>query len=118
MSPAGREPFTHRLKSWPEGFSAALTGRKRFELRRDDRTPRFESGDLVELREFDPFDPEGMLSGHARGYTGRRAMFFVGYVERASCLPSGWCGFDIVSPEDINRVSLAMSDATSNGVTK
>lgn len=90
-------------------FSAILAGRKRFEIRRDDRTPRFEPGDAVELREFDPFDLEGMLSASARGFTGRRAIYFIGHVERATCLPPGWCGFDLVSAEDLNRVSLAVS---------
>ncbi len=104
-----REPNTHELKSWPTSFRAAVTGRKRFEVRKDDRSPRFAAGDVVKLREWDPdpaVDDERMLP---RGYTGRVALFFVGYIERSVCLPAGWCAFDLVSPEDVNRVDLAIS---------
>jgi len=98
--------MTHELKSWPAHFGAALTGRKRFEIRRDDRTPGFQAGDVVVLLEYDPHEEE------PRRFTGRRAMFFIGYVERSACLPPGWCGFDLVSPEDLNRVALALRSRT------
>lgn len=96
-----RAPFTHRLKSWPSSFRHILTGRKRFEIRKDDRDPRFQAGDLVELREFDPTSIEV-------GYTGRRALYFIGFVERSEAIPPGWCGFDLVSQEDFQRVALAL----------
>lgn len=116
MSSPAREPFTHRLKSWPASFSAVLSGRKRFEFRKDDRTPQFQPGDIVDLREFDPFDQDGDApSMQARGYTGRRAIYFVGYVDRSACLPDGWCGFDLVSPEDLNRVGLAVAHVNGAG---
>lgn len=99
-----REPTTHRLKSWPDSFRAAVSGRKRFEIRKDDRDYR--PGDVVELREFNPDDDDPTM--RVRGFTGRTARFFVGYVERSLALPPGWCGFELVNGEDINRVALAL----------
>lgn len=102
------EGRAHHLKSWPENFRAVLSGRKRFEVRRDDREPRFAPGDVVFLHEYEPAssDIEGKISG--LGYTGRRALYFIGYVERSPALPDGWCGFELVSSEDLNRVGLAL----------
>lgn len=45
---------THHLKTWPEYYRATLAGKKRFECRKDDRTPRFEVGDELILEEYDP----------------------------------------------------------------
>lgn len=42
----------HTLKTWPEYFAAVVDGRKRFELRRNDRD--FRVGDCLVLQEFDP----------------------------------------------------------------
>lgn len=42
---------THELKILPAFFDAVLSGRKLFELRRNDRD--FREGDLLLLREFD-----------------------------------------------------------------
>jgi hypothetical protein len=102
------EGRSHLLKSWPENFRAVLSGRKRFEIRRDDRTPAFQPGDVVVLHEYEPAssDIEGKIAG--LGYTGRKALFFIGYVERSPALPDGWCGFELVSSEDLNRVALAL----------
>jgi len=100
---------THRLKSWPVNFRDVLTGRKRFEVRRDDRG--FQPGDVVELLEFDPFDEHGrhgIEAGAARGYTGRTATYRIGYVSRGNGCPAGWCGFDLISLEDYNRVLMAI----------
>ena len=49
----------HELKIWPRFFDDVLSGRKRFEVRKEDRVYRV--GDLLALNEFDP----------AVGYTGR-----------------------------------------------
>lgn len=57
-----REPMTHDLKIHPEPFAQARAGRKRYEIRRDDRD--FQVGDLVRLQEWDP----------ARGYTGEELL--------------------------------------------
>lgn len=108
-----RTPHTHDLKSWPESFRATLTGRKRFEVRKDDRSPRFEPGDVVRLREFDPFDDDGDApSMRAPGYTGRELVGFIGYVDRSPALPPGWCAFDLMSAEDYHRARLAVEGAS------
>lgn len=101
---AEHQSTTHRLKCWPESFSAIAAGRKRFEIRRDDRN--FQPGDVLELLEFDPLPGGDESTPH--GFTGNRAMFFVGYVERSAAIPAGWCGLQLVSAAEINRVSLAM----------
>lgn len=43
---------THKLKCWPEFFEAVRTGRKRFEMRYDDRG--YAVGDMLFLQEWDP----------------------------------------------------------------
>ena len=68
----------HELKTWPEFFSAARSGIKRFEVRKDDRA--FEVGDLLVLREFEP----GKTSARRyAGYTGEWLAFRVSYVLHA-----------------------------------
>jgi hypothetical protein len=47
-----RKPKIHSLKTWPEYYAAVLDGRKRFELRQNDRD--FQVGDCLVLQEFDP----------------------------------------------------------------
>ena len=42
----------HELKCWPEPFAALSDGRKRFEVRQDDRG--FAVGDVLVLHEWDP----------------------------------------------------------------
>ncbi len=59
----------HCLKTWPELFQEVLEGRKRFEIRKDDRG--FEVGDLLCLQEWNPATCE---------YTGREIQ------ERVSCI--------------------------------
>ena len=52
---AERRPVIHALKCWSEPFEALRSGVKRFEYRRDDRVPRFEVGDGLQISEWDPF---------------------------------------------------------------
>jgi hypothetical protein len=103
-----REPKTHNLKSWPESYRAVLSGRKLFEIRRDDRD--FQPGDVVNLLEYDPRPAHEGAGAAARGFTGQKALYFIGYVERSPALPDGWCGFQLVTSEELNRVSLARGD--------
>ena len=64
---------THELKTWPPYFGAVLSGRKPFEVRRDDRS--FAVGDELVLREFWPNRQE---------YTGRECRRRVTYVLRGA----------------------------------
>jgi hypothetical protein len=51
--PKPRGQVTHRLKTWPEYFAAVWSGRKNFEVRKDDRPEGYEAGDLLHLVEYD-----------------------------------------------------------------
>jgi hypothetical protein len=61
----------HDLKSWPAYFEAVRRGDKTFEIRPDDR--RFEVGDLLRLREWDPM---------TQRYSGEAEDRVVSYVAR------------------------------------
>lgn len=87
----------HVFKSWPPEFEAVVEGLKPFEIRRDDRDPKVMPGDLVVLREFKPYkNPEETTTRSAGEFTGRVMVREVGYVERSTCLPSGWFGFSLI----------------------
>lgn len=81
-----RQPIGHVLKSHPKEFNDVISDVRHFELRRDDRMPRFETGDAVLLAEYDP---------ETKQHTGRSATRVIGYVERGSNVPPGWCGFQL-----------------------
>ena len=75
--------MTHELKTWPRYFAAVASGRRAFELRRDDRP--FEEGDEVVLREYDP----------ARGgYTGAEARGRITYILRGDSQDPSACGIE------------------------
>lgn len=57
----------HYLKCWPKFFGLVASGRKPFEVRKNDR--RFEVGDRVVMYEWDPRVAEQL--GEAKGYSGR-----------------------------------------------
>ena len=96
---------THRVKSWPENFSAVVAGRKTFEIRRDDRSPPYQCGDLILLQEWVPPDrPEVSEPGFSR----RQALFMIGRVDRGPCCPDGWCAFELISTETALRVGAAI----------
>ncbi len=42
----------HRIKTWPQHFKEVKFGKKRFELRKNDRD--YKTGDVLELQEFIP----------------------------------------------------------------
>lgn len=73
--------MTHELKILPEYFDAVRDGRKRFELRQNDRD--FHEGDSLVLREWD--QEEG-------GYTGRSLKAEIPYILYGPCfgLEDGW----------------------------
>lgn len=61
----------HDLKIWPQFFGDVADGRKRAELRKNDRDYRV--GDVLNLREYDPV---------AEQYTGRGVTAVVTHVQR------------------------------------
>ena len=72
--------MTHHLKIHPEYYEAVRSGAKRFEVRKDDRTPRYAVGDLLILEEF----ADG-------AYTGRDAAVLVDYIYRGELCRDGYC---------------------------
>lgn len=85
---------THELKCWPEPFEALLEGRKVHEFRKDDR--EYRDGDVLHLREFDPFGfhlPPGT-------YTGRETRRLVTYVSRGPDwgIPMGYVVMSLRTP--------------------
>lgn len=59
----------HDLKTWPEYFQDVLMGKKRFEVRKNDR--KYKVGDHLNLKEWDPESKE---------YTGTRVLCSVDYI--------------------------------------
>jgi hypothetical protein len=88
----------HELKTWPEPFQAVLDGRKRYEIRKDDRG--FAVGDVLHLREFRVDIAKHGIGGHGIGdggeYTGRSVRVRVTYVTHGRWgLPAGLCVMSI-----------------------
>ena len=59
----------HELKIEPYFYASVIAGEKRFEIRKDDRSPRFSVGDRLRLREHAPenyfaHDPSPHYTGH------------------------------------------------------
>ena len=80
----------HELKTWPEFYADIITGRKKFELRRDDRGYR--QGDTLVLREWDP---------KLNGYTGNATTVKVTHILRDAPdfgLDFGYCIMSITPP--------------------
>lgn len=71
----------HTLKAWPEYYQAVRSGAKPFEIRKEDGR-RFEVGDTLNLREWEPMSAT---------YTGDRFRVLVTYVLRGGpWLPAGY----------------------------
>jgi hypothetical protein len=49
-----RAPVNHDLKCWPEFFDPVRLLHKPFEIRKNDREPKFQTGDTLTLLEFVP----------------------------------------------------------------
>ncbi len=72
---------THELKTWPEYYQAVKSGRKPFEIRKEDDR-RFEEGDTLVLQEWEPM---------TRFYTKDEVSVHVTYVLRGGpWLPDGY----------------------------
>ena len=80
-----REPVTHKLKTLPEYWFEICVGRKKFELRKNDRD--FRVGDSVILQEW-------TLDG---GYTGDELYRQINYILRGPLygLEEGYCIFGL-----------------------
>lgn len=90
--------MTHELKTWRGPFDAILDGRKRFEVRRDERI--YAVGDDVRLREWVLCGCDvgvvvtdevcAVCDGKGGDYTGRDVRVVVSYVMRTSAAPRAW----------------------------
>lgn len=89
----------HHLKTWPEPYQAVADGRKRHEVRVDDRG--FAVGDELVLKEWDP--TPSYLS--QVGYTGRELRARVLYLTSAGSwgLPANRCVMSIEVIEHTRR---------------
>lgn len=76
--------MNHVLKIWPAYFKDVRSGKKTWELRRDDR--QFSEGDTLVLMEWDPVPKE---------YTGEVERRRVTYVARGGAIPDGFCCMSI-----------------------
>jgi hypothetical protein len=92
----------HVLKTWPEPFQAILDGRKRHEIRVDDRG--FAVGDVLNLKEWDPSPVMCTVTPYSTvpterpaGYTGREVNVRVTYLTPGGKwgLPEGLCVMSI-----------------------
>lgn len=90
---AGSIPASRpNLKTWPEFYEAIVEGRKRFEIRKNDRG--YAVGDLLLLQEYDPSREE---------YTGREVWRRVAYI-----IQGAWSGgLHVGLPEDVCVMSLS-----------
>lgn len=96
----GRRPATHELKTWPDLFEDVVSGKKRFDVRRNDRTPKFTVGDELLLREYIP------PSDHSEGsYTGKVARFRVLYILDLGRVAYR-SGFVVMTIEPINAMRI------------
>ena len=85
----------HFLKSHPDAYRKAASGEKTLEVRKDDRTPRYETGDIVILEHYRPATPETHEDG-TWTYMGEHVTKRIGYVERGPHVPPGYCAFALV----------------------
>jgi ASC-1-like (ASCH) protein len=74
--------MTHTLKTWPEYFQAIKAGKKKFELRKNDRN--FQTGDRLVLNEYEP---------ETNKYSGDKLVVTAGYILEGGQfgLEDGYC---------------------------
>lgn len=110
----------HELKTSPEHFAKVAEGEKTGDLRRDDREPRFEVGDLLILREFDEErGPVSRSTGFDQepGYTGYFVVRRVTHVLREHPgIAPGYALLSIESPTIYSQAPSAQKGYQS-GVT-
>ena len=82
----------HELKCWPSSFAPIESGRKRHELRKNDRA--FEWQDILHLREWVPNDDE-----RTGEYTGRELCCTVSAITLAGDWPGLQDGYCVMSIE-------------------
>ncbi len=89
----------HILKTEAPYFGEVRLGKKPFEVRKDDREPPYETGDVVAL----VFTGEGPWHGDVEI---RR----IGYLARGGRIPDGYCVFELQEARsgDDARVEMAM----------
>jgi len=102
---------THYLKTDPDGFYALISGRKPYEIRRDDRG--FRVGDTLVLRRTVHSGDE-MAAGEPLRYTGEEAVRRVTHILEGPAygIAEGWV---ILSVNDTGRDALA---AQRDGFTR
>lgn len=100
---AGRE---HVLKAWPTYFAAVVDGRKRFELRRNDRD--FAVGDVLRLVEWIP----GTSYGNATGRVFRVRVTYL--AQGIFCLPPDLC---VMSVEAIDIAPAMLGNPFCDPIT-
>jgi hypothetical protein len=76
----------HALKTWPGFFDDVMSGKKNFEVRKNDRN--YQEGDVLRLEEWMPEN-----EGPGGAYTGRKFSLLVTSVLRGPILGirEGWC---------------------------
>lgn len=78
--------MTHALKTWPGYYAQVASGKKPFEVRKNDRD--YKTGDRVLLQEFDP---------NTEKYTGNEMEFRIGYILQGPGfgIQNGFCVFTL-----------------------
>lgn len=99
--------MVHELKCWAEPYDATERGDKPFEFRKDDREPRFEAGDTLWLRRWEPTKPvctpsHGVVHDKHPDhcYTGHECRRTVTYIIREGFgIPKGYCIMGLALPQ-------------------
>jgi ASC-1-like (ASCH) protein len=102
---AETKPTVHELNTWPEYLNAIMGGRKRFEVRVNDRN--FKIGDRLLLREYIRPERKSLKLRHDGYFTQRWARCEITYIMPGGQfgLQEGWCVLSIkllsCNPEDV-----------------
>jgi len=83
--------MVHELKIAPIYFEAVRSGKKKFEVRKDDRN--YQENDVLCLKEYDN-----------NAYTGNEYAVTVTYILRGECCKDGYCIMSIMPDNNINSV--------------